>query len=80
MWAFYVPTMLAVLVATAAVQRKYAAPTVPWAGLLTSAPSTVYLDSPPVVPANEMPAPSREAVGAMSTTAVKSRPDPTGLT
>jgi len=30
MWAFYVPTMLAVLVATAAVQRKYAAPTVPW--------------------------------------------------
>ena len=29
MWAFYIPTMLAVLVATAAVQRKYASPAVP---------------------------------------------------
>jgi hypothetical protein len=30
MWAFYIPTMAVVLAATAAVQRKYAAPTVPW--------------------------------------------------
>ena len=45
----------------------------PNAGLVTLAPSTVYLVSAPVVPASAMPAASRIAVGEMSTTAVKSR-------